>query len=107
MLFHKVKGRKWYKLQDKRRSVIAYRIDVMGNFIYAEYWNGYYSKGGYKFGRLGETISSVLGKKQQEKSLSVLGWVLLYLVNFIDFTTWFKGGHCKYWIQMEKQINKF
>lgn len=107
MMIIGVKDRKWYKLTDSRRYKIAYKIDIMGNYIYYEFWDSCLSKGGYKFGRLGETISSVLGKKQQEKSLSIIGWIVLGLVNLVDYSKWTKGGHCKCHIQSEVEINNF
>lgn len=95
------------KDSNKQRHKIAYNIDVCANLIYKDFWNTLLSKNGYNFGKLGETLSSVLGKKQKEKSLTFLGWFLLYVINFLDFSTWFKGGHCYYYIQEAHEIETF
>lgn len=107
MLFTGIKGRKWYQLIDGKAFQKALNIDVFGNYQFEEFWNLTMSNGGYKFGVFGETLSSVLGKKQIERSLSWLGWFILIVVNTIDFSKWFKRGHCIASIQTEIQINNF
>ncbi len=104
--FYDVKNRKWFKLLDKRNYRKAFNIDVFANYQYEGFWNLLWSKKGknYKYGRKGETLSSVFGKKQKEKSLTILGWLFLGIVNFIDFTKWFKGGHCFASIMTDEQI---
>ena len=56
-------------------------IDIFANVIGAEFWNSVFIiDGGYKFGNPKETISSVLGKNQRKKTLTLMGdfirWVL-------------------------------
>ena len=106
-LFTDVKGRKWYQLIDKRAFEMAYEIDVMGNYLFRYFWNLTLSKGGYQFGKVGETISSALGKKQKQKSLTILGWVVLIIINIIDFTKWLEGGHCVASIKIDREIDEF
>lgn len=107
LMFKDVKGKKWYQLINKRHFQKAFNIDVFGNYQYRQLWNALLSKGGYEFGRFGETISSCLGKKQLEKSLSVFGWIVLVVINVIDVSKWFKKGHCIASIQTDKEISEF
>lgn len=106
-LVYDVKHRKWYKLVDKRNYNKAFRLDVFANYQYADFWNLLFSKKGdnYKFGRKGETLSSCFGKKQLERSLSWIGSLFLIIINVIDYTKWFKGGHCFAAIMSNSQIN--
>lgn len=107
VLFKGIRKRKWYKLIKVRYYRKAYNIDVFGNYQFKDTWNLLLSKNGYEFGKFGETISSVLGKKQIEKSLTKTGWALLFIINIIDFPNLKNGGHCKVSIQNEEQIKKF
>lgn len=58
-------------------------------------WNITLGKRGYKFGTKGETLSSAIGHKFEEKTLSWVGYFIYYLLYVIDGSNWFKGGHCK------------
>ena len=106
-LVYDVKHRKWYKLLDKRNFNKAFQIDVFANYQYSDFWNLIWSKKGdyYKYGRKGETLSSVFGKKQLEGSLSLFGWFFLILINLIDVSKWFKRGHCIASIMTDEKIN--
>ena len=68
--------------------------DRFGNHNYKTALNFWLSKNGYEFGNYIETISSVLGKKGVEKSLTIFGWFWYYLLYAIDYSNWKKGGHC-------------
>ena len=58
--------------------------------------NGWkFKRVGYVFGTKGETLSSAIGHKFEERSLSFIGYVLYYALFIIDVGAWFKGGHCK------------
>lgn len=107
MLFIKVKNRKWFKLSEQRKFVKARRTDILGNFLFADLFNAILSKGGYQFGRLGETLSSVFGKKRKEKSLNWFGYGISIIIDFVDFTKWKKGGHCQWSIMSNKEIEFF
>lgn len=51
-------------------------------------------KNGYQFGNQNETISYVLGKNQVDKTLTLTGWVIVYILHAIDYKNWKNGGHC-------------
>lgn len=51
-------------------------------------------KEGLKFGNIDLSISEILGYNQRNKTLTLLGWFLVYILWIIDVTNWFKGGHC-------------
>ena len=107
MLFIGVYKRKWFKTVNQRKFNSSFRIDVLGNWLFADLWNVVYSKGGYQFGRFGETISSALGRKFIEESLSLFGLLWYYILYAADYTNWRKGGHCIANIQSDEQINNF
>lgn len=54
-----------------------------------------------KFGKVGETISSNLGQNQLDRTLTIWGWILVYILWIIDIPNWRKGGHCIASIQKE------
>jgi len=70
--------------------------DRFGNHNYKTALNFWLSKGGYEFGNINETISSVFGKKSKEKTLNCFGWFFYYLLYVLDYSAWKKGGHCVY-----------
>ena len=73
----------------------ALEIDILMNYHFRSLWNVIFKGvGGYKFGEIGETISSALGKNQRDKTLSFGGWVIVIILYAIDFKYWGKGGHC-------------
>ena len=64
---------------------MALAIDVFGNTSSRELFNDVLIKEhGYKFGRPGETISSVLGKNYRDRTLTKAGMVLRNILHFID-----------------------
>lgn len=108
-LFFETKNRKWFQLVSLRLYKKAKLVDIFGNYLFPEFWNWLLSKRGYnyKFGKLGETISSVLGKKKLENSLSITGLILYYILYIIDIPSWRYKGHCVRYIMSEKQIKNF
>ena len=63
----------------------AREIDLFANVVGAEFWNSVFiTNGGYKFGNPKETISSVLGKNQRDKTLTLLGDALRWILDRID-----------------------
>tara|TARA_R100001443_G_scaffold20619_2_gene32735 strand:+ start:6821 stop:7210 length:390 start_codon:yes stop_codon:yes gene_type:complete len=63
----------------------AREIDLFANVVGAEFWNAVFiTNGGYKFGNPKETISSVLGKNQRDKTLTLLGDALRWVLDRID-----------------------
>jgi hypothetical protein len=68
----------------------ALSIDIWANREFRAFWNGAMRKeNGYEFGRIGETISSALGKNQRDKTLTTTGKILVAILDFID------KNHCK------------
>jgi hypothetical protein len=63
----------------------AREIDLFANVVGAEFWNSVFiTDGGYKFGNPKETISSVLGKNQRDKTLTLLGDLLRWILDRIE-----------------------
>jgi 8-oxo-dGTP diphosphatase len=63
----------------------AMSIDRFANVNAAELFNDIFiKKGGYKFGHPDETISSVIGKNQRDKTLTRIGRFLRYILNKIE-----------------------
>jgi len=113
LMFKDVKQRKWYQLIDSRAFNKAYNVDVFGNYQFCDLWNwALIKKGGYKFGKLGETISSALGKNIKRKTLTLAGKALCFIIDFIDVSQWKnglkgKGFHCVNSIMTHEQIQNF
>jgi|TARA_R110000824_G_scaffold24337_6_gene85912 hypothetical protein len=67
----------------------AREIDVFANVVGSDLFNAIFIvDGGYKFGNPKETISSVLGKNQRDKTLSLAGNLLRWILDLID------DNHC-------------
>ena len=67
----------------------ARAIDIFANVNGAEFFNAIFIiEGGYKFGNPQETISSVIGKNQRDKTLSLAGNILRWMLDRIS------QGHC-------------
>jgi len=108
-IFFKTKNRKWYKIISHKMYQKAKLIDIFGNYLFPEFWNWLFSKYGenYKYGRLGETISSTTGIKKLQNSLNWVGLLLYYILYIIDIPSWKYGGHCIRWIMTEEEIKNF
>ena len=106
MLFVGVKGRKWYQLSAQRKYTKAFTVDVFGNYLFGDFWNFIWSKGGYKFGIFGETLSSCLGRKKSENTLNWFGMIFYYVLYVVDFSKWKYGGHCFNAIMSEVEIKE-
>lgn len=86
----------------------AMDLDIYGNYTYRSTWRVLFSKKtGYNFGVKGETISSALGKKQKDGSLSIAGWAILYILWVIDYKYWKLGGHCFNSIMTLEEIRSY
>lgn len=69
---------------------LAVNIDRFGNREFRTLFNATLKKEeGYNFGNFEETISSVLGKNQRDKTLSKTGKTLVWILNKID------KNHCE------------
>jgi hypothetical protein len=63
----------------------ARAIDIFSNVNGADFFSAIFIiDGGYKFGNPKETISSVLGKNQRDKTLSIAGNILRWALDRID-----------------------
>ena len=63
----------------------ARAIDIFANVNGAEFFNAIFIiEGGYKFGNPQETISSVIGKNQRDKTLSLAGNILRWMLDRIS-----------------------
>lgn len=96
----------FFKVVNKYWFTNALELDKYGNHNYRTTWNVLFSSGGYRFGVRNETISSALGKKQVQKSLTVGGWIMVYMLWAIDIKYWKRGGHCYNSIMPENEIRK-
>ncbi len=67
----------------------ALSMDIFANREFRATWNKYLQKEGYKFGVVGETISSALGKNQRDGTLTKLGERLCWILDKID------KNHCE------------
>ena len=73
---------------------LAVDIDIMGNRAFRTLWNKTLVKGNYyRFGKVGETISSAIGKNEARGTLSIAGRGLAWVLNLID------NNHCRNSIQ--------
>ena len=67
----------------------AKEIDIFANVNGSEFFDAIFiTNGGYRFGNLKETISSVIGKNQRYKTLSIAGHLLRWMLDKIDY------NHC-------------
>lgn len=79
----------------------ARTIDIFGNVVAAQLFNDTLTKkNGYRFGRRGETISSVIGKNYKTDTLTVAGKGLRKILDFID------PDHSVNSILSDEQINQ-
>lgn len=63
----------------------AISIDVFANREFRATWNKFLkTQQGYKFGNVGETISSALGKNERDNTLTKTGKILCSILDFID-----------------------
>lgn len=68
---------------------LALGLDQIGNAVCRDMFNRLLiEENGYKFGKVQETISSVLGKNQMLDTLSLWGWILISILEL------FERNHC-------------
>jgi hypothetical protein len=66
---------------------LALDIDIMSNRAFRTIWNNALVKQNkhyYRFGKIGETISSALGKNEARDTLSKAGKALVWILDKID-----------------------
>lgn len=80
--------RRWkfsFKRLDQQLLSIATSVDTSGNVICKDLFNLILIKeSGYQFGNRKETISSVLGKNQRDKTLTRTGNVIVFILDKIE-----------------------
>jgi hypothetical protein len=108
-----IRSRGFLKVIDEYQFQSAYEMDVFLHYNFRALWQltlGTTKRfKGYIFGtNKDETLSSAIGLKSIEKTLSWVGWVLYIILFIIDFKTWKKGGHCKdaYYSYIKKHKTK-
>lgn len=68
----------------------AINIDIFANREFRATWNKFLrTEQGYNFGKVGETISSALGKNQRDNTLTKFGKIICSILDFLD------KEHCK------------
>ena len=81
----------WKRLNGYFRDE-AVAIDRFGNSQYRSLFNTWFvTKNGYQHGNINETISSVLGKNQRDKTLTITGKILTKILDTIDKNHCFKS----------------
>lgn len=98
------KKRGYFREVSKDHFNKAFQLDVFANLQYKNTWGVIFGRSGYQFGRFGETLSSVFGKKRADGSLTYLGYFITVLLDVLWFTDWFEGGHCKKSIMSVEKI---
>jgi 8-oxo-dGTP diphosphatase len=74
-----------YRKMRKLKFEMALSIDQFGNCACQYLFNDLLIKeGGYRFGNIDETISSVLGKNKRDNTLTWLGQLLSNILDAID-----------------------
>lgn len=95
VIWKNVRTKGFFKTLNQYFFTGAIGLDIFANYEFRTLWNTVLRKRiGYTFGAKGETISSALGKNQQLKTLTIVGWILVYILWAIDYQYWKKGGHC-------------
>ena len=95
VLFKNYKKHGFWGVVNKYSLDSAISVDKFGNQNLAPLFNSSLIKSyGYQFGTEDETISSVLGKNQRDKTLTKAGWFLVLILWGLDYQYWRKGGHC-------------
>lgn len=95
VIFKNAKTKGFFRTLNSYFFTGAVGLDIFANYKFRTLWNTFLRKrNGYPFGVRSETISSALGKNQRDKTLSIIGWLLVYILWAVDYQYWKKGGHC-------------
>lgn len=90
VLIKNIRAKGFFKVVDGYFKQAAVDIDRFGNSNFRTLLNSTMrKKNGYEFGKIWETISSVLGKNQRDNTLSFTGKCLANILDFLD------KDHCK------------
>ena len=88
-MFKNAKKHGFLKVIDEYFRQTAVDIDRFGNRNFRTTLNLTMQRNGYKFGNVNETISSALGKNQRDKTLTLTGRILCFILDTLD------PDHCK------------
>jgi len=95
VLFVYAKHHGFFKTVNKFWFKSAFDLDQFANYHFRTLFNlVLINECGYCFGGKNETISFVLGINQINKTLTITGWLIVYLLFSIDYKNWKNGGHC-------------
>ena len=90
VMFSDLKQHGFFKFKSRYFFEGSIDIDRFGNRNFRTLWNiTLRKKNGYMFGDERETISSVLGKNERDKTLTKTGLSLCWILNVLD------KNHCK------------
>jgi hypothetical protein len=90
VIIKNIKSYAFFKVIDGYFLQTAADIDRFGNSNLRTLFNlTLIKENGYKFGKIQETISSVLGKNQRDNTLTKTGKILVLILDFIS------RDHCK------------
>jgi hypothetical protein len=85
VLFEHAKKKGFWKVTDTYWYQHAVAVDIFGNYAFRATWNLIFrTKEGYLFGKIGETISSALGKNQRDGTLTAVGKVMCFILDTLD-----------------------
>lgn len=80
-----IRTRGFFKITNGFFRSSAYDIDCFGNHNFRSVLNLFLkNKEGYEFGDKRESISSVLGKNKRDKTLSITGKVVAFILDLFD-----------------------
>lgn len=89
VIFKNAKRHGFFKILNGYFETTAVDIDRFGNHNFRTGLNTLFiTKEGYKFGNFRETMSSVLGKNQRDKTLTKAGKILVAILDWLD------NDHC-------------
>ena len=96
----------FFKEYNKYNLNSAFNLDIYAQWNFRTLWNAVFSKGGFAFGTNEiETLSSVLGWKKLEKTLTIFALIWYYLLYGIDKNNWKNRGHCI--ASIDKELHKY
>lgn len=91
-----LRNKSFLKVINEYQFQSALENDIFLHYNFRALWTICLSNGkGYTFGtNKDETVSSAIGRKFLEKTLSWIGLALYYILYAIDYSTWKNEGHC-------------
>lgn len=94
-IYHSIEKRAFFIHLSSKSLDNAVQLDIFYNTHYARLWNYIFKrKEGHRFGGR-ETLSEAMAHNMKIGKLTVLGWIIAFIINVFDVPKWFKGGHFK------------